>query len=721
MMSLTEILDPATSNDAVQPDAEGEAQVHHLDDGYLVDFLTDNPIKDTAKEQVRQRIVRVLFHEYQFAPEDMELDFPVQVETEKGKRRRKIDIAIFVPGSKHTADNLRRVVVTNKEPNRGRNVVKLRTYDQMKSEMALLQDLLGAEDYPERSWGLWTDNVDFFFVEKEATRWGVDFHERADWPMADGTVGSGQVLSAQQLRRAEPEMLKTTFHRCHNYVHGNEGMPKDAAFWQFLYLLFAKMYDERAVRKGQPRRFYASMTEPYDADGRSAIRERITDLFGDVKRHFADSGLFEANESIKLSDRALAFIVSELAPYDLGLTDIDAKGLAYQELVGANLRGDRGQYFTPRGAVKLMIDILDPQENETVLDPTCGTGGFLHATLTHLHHKMQDEDGTRGLPDSPEQAERYRDRLRKYANEHLFGADFDPFLVRATSMNIMTLADTPGNVFHMDSLAFPKGHLTGVAEANRRIPLAKDGRSGVVDVLLTNPPFGADIPVSDESVLGDFREGVAKSWSRDKETGELVVSPNMPSSMAPEQLFVQRAIEWIKPGGRLGIVLPNGILSNPGPADEGIRRFILTECWVLASVELPVETFIVDAGVNILTTLLFLKRKTLDEKINEKLNGPVSYPVFMAVADKVGFDRRGNYVYKRSPAGDVIMETYEETEYLTLGGERRTRKVRRSRPVVDNDLPVIAEKYWEFRKKYRIPGLDLREAEGVAREDRQHQ
>lgn len=713
MVSSTEMVDPTVPDDAAQPGSEVDTQVHHLDEGYLVDFLTDKPIKDTPKEQVRQRIVRVLFHEYQFAPEDMELDFVIQVATEKGKRRAKIDIAIFAPGSEHTADNLRRVVVTNKEPNRGRNVVKLRTYDQMKSEMGFVQDLLGAEDYPERSWGLWTDNVDFFFVEKETTRWGADFHERSDWPMADGTVGSGQVVSAQQLRRAEPEMLKITFRRCHNYVHGNEGMPKDTAFWQFLYLLFAKMYDERAVRRGSPRRFYASMAEPYDDKGRTAIRERITDLFEDVKKQYADSGLFRANDEITLSDRALAFIVSELAPYDLGLTDIDAKGLAYQELVGTNLRGDRGQYFTPRGAVKLMIDILDPQEDETVLDPTCGTGGFLHATLTHLHHKMQDEDGTRGLPDSPEQGERYRDRLRKYADEYLFGADFDPFLVRATSMNIMTLADTPGNVFHMDSLAFPRGHLSGVAEASKRIPLAKDGRSGVVDVLLTNPPFGADIPISDESVLGEFREGVAKSWSRDKKTGELVVSPNLPGSMAPEQLFVQRAIEWIKPGGRLGIVLPNGILSNPGPADEGIRRVILTECWVLASVELPVETFIVDANVNILTTLLFLKRKTLDEKISEKLNGPVSYPVFMAVAEKVGFDRRGNDLYKRSPNGDLIMETYEETEYLTIGGNRRTRTVRRSRPVVDNDLPVIAEKYWEFRERHPSPGFDPREAAGA--------
>jgi type I restriction enzyme M protein len=233
-------------------------------------------------------------------------------------------------------------------------------------------------------------------------------------------------------------------------------------------------------------------------------------------------------------------------------------------------------------------------------------------------------------------------------------------------------------------------------------------------VLLTNPPFGADIPISDESVLGNFREGVAKSWSRDKETGELRESRNLPGTLAPEQLFVQRAIEWIKPGGRLGIVLPNGILSNPGPADEGIRRFILRECWVLASIELPVETFIVEANVNILTTLLFLKRKTDEEKTAEELGDMISYPVFMAVAEKVGVDRRGNELYKRAPNGDVIMETFEETEYITISSVPRTRMVKRSRPVIDNDLPLIAEKYREFRKHHPIPGFAPRGNRGAA-------
>ena len=134
-------------------------------------------------------------------------------------------------------------------------------------------------------------------------------------------------------------MLRIAFRRCHNFIHGNEGMPKDQAFWQFLYLIFAKMHDEK--QGAEQRRFWAGPGEQFDPDGRVNIRARITPLFDEVKQEF--SNIFRGNEEIELSDRALAFMVSELAKYELGRTDVDAKGAAYQEIVGTNLRGDRGQ------------------------------------------------------------------------------------------------------------------------------------------------------------------------------------------------------------------------------------------------------------------------------------------------------------------------------------------------------------------------------------------
>lgn len=682
-----------------------DSQVVTLKEGEVDDFIDGGAIKETPKEKVRQRVARALFHEHGIAPSDMARDFPLTVGGDgSSRRKKKADIAVFKRGAEHTEANLRRIVVCKPEPKQGKHVVKLREPEQAEKDLQELKDLLGYEERPECEDGLWTDGMNFFFLKKKVKPFGTTHDHRSDWDVAPESIGSRMVASHQRLRRAEPEMLKITFRRCHNYIHGNEGMPKDAAFWQFLYLLFAKMYDERKSRGTGRARFYAGMTEPFDDEGRTAIRERIEDLFEEVKREYTKEKLFKPTDEITLSDKALAFIVSELSPYDLGSTDVDAKGIAYQELAGTNLRGDRGQYFTPRSAVKLMVEILDPQEDETVLDPTCGTGGFLAETLNHLHHKWQKEEGTFGFPDTPEQQERYRDKLRTYAEKHLFGADFDPFLVRATTMNVMTLADTTGNVFHMDSLAFPGGHLSGVEPAKKRIMPGEE-----VDVLLTNPPFGADIPVSDETVLSRYRGGVARTWFRDKETGELIENINsQPVSMAPEQLFVQQAIEWVKPGGRIGIVLPNGILSNPGPSDEAMRRYILEHCWILASVELPVEAFIADANVNILTTLLFLKRKTPEEVRNYRSRSEQPYPVFMAVAEKVGVDRRGNTLHKRYPDGTIVTEVVAEREQIRIGDDLEVKEFKRTKQVIDNDLPEIAKRYREFREKYPVPGVDPR-------------
>jgi len=122
-------------------------------------------------------------------------------------------------------------------------------------------------------------------------------------------------------------------------------------------------------------------------------------------------------------------------------------------------------------------------------------------------------------------------------------------------------------------------------------------------------------------------------------------------------------------------------------------------------VDLPVEVFIVEANVNIQTSVLFLKKKSQAEMIAEGLGGSTEYPVFMAVAEKVGFDRRGNTRYKHRPDGEEIIEIQEETEHMRIGGRVVERTLRRPRKIVDDDLPVIAQKYQEFRQKYLEPGV----------------
>lgn len=648
----------------------------------ILDYISNEPIKETPKELVRQRLARALFHEYGISVEDMARDFAVRIDGKK----KKVDIAIFEPDAAHTQENLRRAVICKPEPKVGKKgVQKIRDHEQANKEFELLHGAMASVEHCK--YGLWSNGLELFYFEKKVSRFDVGFEPIGDWPMADETLGSRDVVSEARMRRADPAMLRIAFRRCHNFIHGNEGMSKDKAFWQFLYLIFSKMHDEQ--QRGEQRRFWAGPHEQFDDAGRKKIRARIEGLFNEVKGAYG--GIFKGNEEISLSDKALAFMVSELAKYDFSRTDVDAKGAAYQEIVGTNLRGDRGQYFTPRGAIKLMVKMLDPKPDEKMLDPSCGTGGFLVATVAHVleRFKAETESGGEVTSDFLSVTERIAD----YVQHQIHGADFDPDLVRASAMNLMMAAGSRGNLFHIDSLAFPKGHLDDAEKASTTMPL------GSMDIVMSNPPFGADIPITDPAILHNY--DLAAKWEK-TEDGGLRQAEGYQSTSSPEVLFIQRTIEWLKPGGRMGIVLPDGILGNPG--DEYIRRWILRHCWVLASVDLPVETFIVEANVNILTSLLFLKRKTPEEIQAEDLGQVVDYPVFMAVAEKVGFDRRGNTLYKRTPDGEEILEDVEEIERIRINGKVITRTLKRKDKIIDDDLPLIAEAYREFRKDNPEPG-----------------
>lgn len=663
-----------------------------IEEGKILDYITGKPVAENDKERVRQRIARALFHEYGISVDDMEPDFKVKVDGSN----KKIDIAIFEPGAAHTPENVRRLVVCQKELKLGeKGSYKMRDHEQAARDLEFLKAAMTA--YEDCKYGLWTNGFEFFFFRVERTRFDVKFKPIGDWPLSDESIGTREVASHARLRRADPEMLRTAFRRCHNFIHGNEGMPKDAAFWQFLYLIFAKLHDER--QPNEKRLFWAGrfektvngqrqlIDEQFDPEGQKAIRKRILPLFDDVKKKYRT--VFRGNEEITLSDRALAFIVSELAKYDFGRTDVDAKGTAYQEIVGTNLRGDRGQYFTPRGAIKLVVAMLDPQPNERVLDPACGTGGFLTSTLAHLAHKFQAERGIEPGAESTQEFISIQERLGEFVRQNLFAADFDPFLVRAAQMNAVMGSNAEARIFNMNSLEFPNGDMANVQAAREAIPF------GSVDVIMTNPPFGSEIPINDPQVLRPFE--LAHVWEKDS-NGGFRNTGRLQASVAPEVLFIERCIDWLKPNGRMGIVLPNGILGNPG--DEYIRAWILRRCWVLASVDLPVEVFIVEANVNVLTSLLFLRKKPAQVVQKEDLaNSQKDYPIFMAVADRVGFDRRGNTLFKRGPDGEEILVDREEREQIRIGGKTVTRVLKRKQRVLDDDLPVIAERYQEFLRK----------------------
>ena len=723
---------PETSRKAGKKDAvSGEAAVEtaagprKLADDEVFDYITgDKVVKLTEAEKVRQHIARSLVHQYGIDPHDMEADFSLPVINDGGRKsRRRASIAIFEHGKKHELANLRRVVVTKPRPKDSRTVSKIRTYAHAKAQIDEVGQLMQAA--PDCRYGMWTDDKDLYFIRKDddSSPFETKYRPMLNWPRGDATSfdAQGDASSLAIMRRADERMLRFAFRRCHNYIHGNEGLPKDAAFWQFLYVLFAKLHDERLVREGAGPRFridshdLAAAAE--EEAGSAEVAQRIRDLFDEVKGFYTDQQLFDDYDRLTLTDGALTFITKQLATYRMHDTSLDALGTAYQELVGDNLRGDRGQYFTPSGAVRLMVEMLNPQEGQTVLDPCCGTGGFLRETLLHILHKwMPEDEQDLSVQERARQETKKRERLGEYAQACVFGTDFDPFLTRAAAFGVMMLTDIAGNTFQLDSLGFPRmGNLPGVRRAKRHLDRIEPGK---VDILLTNPPFGSDIPVTGP-VLDLFRtqesgfekeRSVAYSWSRDEDGTLKKGKPAL--SVAPERLFVQKAVEWVKPGGRIGIVLPNGILSNPGPDDEAVRKYILDECWVMASVELPVEIFVVGAGVNILTTLLFLQKKTEQEQDEERLHEPLDHPVFMAVAEKVGHDRRGNDLFVRDARGDYVIAEYEEKDEIVVKNVAIERSIKRRTRILDDDLmserdrpkyhdrPSVVREYRKFIKEY---------------------
>ena len=709
------------------PDAGSEPR--KLQDDEIFDYISGfKVVKYTPMEEVRQRIARVLVHQYGIDPHDMEADFSIQVENPDTHRksRKRASIAIFEHGADHEPENIRRIVVIKPAPKDSRTVSKIRTFARAQEQVDEVADLMHAAGR-ECVYGMWTDDKDLYFIHRDPDRWEDQYLPLANWPRGDATLfdARGNISSLGIMRSADETMLRFAFRRCHDFIHGNEGLPKDAAFWQFLYVLFAKLHDEKLVREQEKEpRFYVDTSElkalAKSDEGSKAVADRVRELFEDVKRAYSGDGQFTEYDRLTLNDAALTFITSELSTYTLHGTSLDALGTAYQELVGDNLRGDRGQYFTPNVATRFMVELLDPQLDETVLDPCCGTGGFLRETLLHVLHREWLPNFGRGMSvfEKARLETKHRPDLAKYANDRVFGMDFDPFLVRAASFGIMMLTEDRGNTYQVDSLKFPRagtnqpGHAAAMKRANRVAP-------GQVDVLFTNPPFGTDIPVTGPT-LDLFRKeesdvektaSIAYDWSRDKGDGSLKRGKPA-SSIPPERLFVQKCVEWLKPGGRMGIVLPNGILSNPGPDDEAVRQYILDECWVMASVELPIEPFVVGAGVNILTTLLFLRKKTEREKYEEQLHGAIDYPVFMSVAEKVGMDRRGNQLYVRNARGEYEWREEFEEDDLYIRDTLVPRTIKRRKKIPDNDLidlrerpeghdrPNAIDKYHEFLKDH---------------------
>jgi type I restriction enzyme M protein len=572
---------------------------------------------------VRQDVARSLVEEYGYSKDDIEIEFPIKIGSKKGKEKPRADIVVFNEGSEHIQKNVYMIIETKREDIKPSD--KKEGIGQLESHISACMNA---------QFGLWVGSERLAF--KVVVRDGLrelelipDIPKRGETTIPKPTRGS--LVPAVN--------LKQVFKRIHNYIYANQGFQKDKAFEELLKLIFIKVYDEQ----------YSPSLQFYILPGEDVrkVRERLNKLFEKVQRHY--KYIFKGNEIIELNDIVLKYVVSELQRFSLVDTKTDVKGEAYEEIVGPNLRGDRGEFFTPRNVCNMTIEMLFsliPEEKLTgpggmkIIDPAVGTGGFLIAGV----QKIKQVFSKRGF-----KHDQLRDLVRDVANANFYGIDFNPFLVKVAQMNMVMHGDGSANIVHANSLENPSNWNN---EAKEKI------KFGEFDLVVTNPPFGTKAVIDNPDILSQF---------------ELTTfgANSLRTALPPEQLFIERCLDFLKPGGYLGIVLPDSILSNPGL--RWIREWMLQKAYIIASIDLPVETFEPHTGTQ--TSILVLKKKTPEQqKLHE------DYEIFMAIPEKVGHDRRGNPIYKTTPDGEIELDE-------------------NGKPVIEDYLPFVAEIFKEWLRK----------------------
>lgn len=390
------------------------------------------------------------------------------------------------------------------------------------------------------------------------------------------------------IREVDKNEILAKFQQCHDTLWEAGKRNPAEAFDEMSKLMFCKIHDERFLtKKDQYYRFQIGTHEEI-----REVAERVKNIYQDARR--IDPDVFV--DPIKAEDPIIYGVVEILQGISLSQTDLDAKGVAFEHFLGAVFRGEMGQYFTPRPIVEFMVEMLSPDENDFVIDPACGSGGFLLYALDKVKKELEESL-------SPRDADY---RWRNFGLKQLFGIEINSQLARVAMINMIIHEDGHSNIENNDSLDSPE-------KFNPR----RDIKLGKYTCLLTNPPFGAVTKEREKPYLSEYELG-SKIKKRNRQNTEI--------------LFIERCLAFLAFGGRMGIVLPDGVLTNSSL--QYVRDFITEKAQILAVVSLP-QTSFVHYGSGVKASLLFLRKKQEGEKLTD------DYPIFMAIAEHIGYDATG--------------------------------------------------------------------------------
>ncbi len=432
----------------------------------------------------------------------------------------------------------------------------------------------------------------------------------------------------------EDNLLKK-FEEIHDYIYANDGLSPQQTLEEFVKVLFIKIFDENKTSN----QFTVSAEEWNELNKGKEIRSfttRISLLFEQTKQAYQD--IFDTDERIKISPIALGFTVNKLQNISLLRSSQDAKGLAFQKFLSHHEKDGQGQFFTPEPIIDFCVAMMQPKPNEKIIDPTCGSGGFLLSALKYLQNNYDEIN------------------IEKTVSNNLFGLDINKSIARIAKMKLLLEANGKTNVFCANSL-----------EDLDTLKLSLSQTDGF-DLVLANPPFGAKI--TNLSTLSKFDLG--HKWSN--HNSDYHQTKSVYPNQNAEILFIERCLQLLKEGGRMAIVLPNGNFENPSL--EYLRYYIKLKAKILAIVNLPQETFI-PFGTGVKTSLLFLEKET-PNKIKQ-------YPIFFGRVKKLGYqgNKNGTALYQKDKYGQIITD-------------------QNGQPILDEDFSLIVEAYKEFKKEVKV-------------------
>lgn len=581
-----------------------------LKPGYIKDFISGDPVKATPEEiEAVQVFSHRLVEDFEYPKSHIQTrpQFRVRKHPSDEKKSYPVDIAVFKSNNK-LEDNLFLLVECKKKTRRdGLNQLKL------------YMDMSPAEV------GVWFNGSEHVYLRKIHKKDGSRIYEELpNIPRHGQRIEDIGLFARKDLKK--PSNLKAVFGDLRNHLAGmTTGITRDEALAQeIINILFCKILDEQETEPNDTVTFRAGIDE-----SPKKVQDRIKNLFKQVKTAVFED-VFEKGDRITLDPASLKYVVGELQNYCVMDADRDAIGDAFEVFIGPALRGAEGQFFTPRNVVKMMIDILDPKPGEKIIDPACGSGGFLITALTHVWGHLRLEAKRKKW--KPRQLFK---REVEVSTECFRGVDKDLFLAKVCKAYMALVGDGRGGVFCENTLSPPS---KWSALMRSKIQL------GSFDVLVTNPPFGKKIVVKGPALLSQYDLG--HKWTRDKTTKLVQKSTTLHDDQPPQILFIERCLQLLKPGGRMGIVLPEAVFGMP--TYEYVVTFLQQRTKIRGIISMPEALFKTSGkgGTHAKVCVLFIENTP---------PASADYEIFMADVKWCGHDSRGNPTIRKDKQGKSVL------------------------------------------------------------------